>query len=378
MDYPKFKALLKGRETAQVDFKIQCDAFASKDLAPRAELAKDICAMANSGHVASYIIVGVSDDAKAFKSVANENLTDDALQDFCKKAIFPPPKVKLHRASWKSALPAHAGKEFIIIQIGPQPRQAFRLVQDFIDYKANLCFRRNEVWIRRGATSDLATPEEVERLVHEQSWEGTLDAALQQERDKFARMSQSERLESVTDAVPTVLKKIGYIQVPANQGLPIIGRYTIPTWRKTASTSIFLAGVINCLPTLTSTYVRDALSYGYFDRRFCDWNTLPVSVKALSRRRVRAIRRIWVVPVLGSASPSRVMRLFPDANRVTTGHYYRPQVINWGRDSSQISSSTELLIVDKIESVIELTDRLLDLLNAAELESQTLSVVPKE
>ena len=68
----------------------------------------------------------------------------------------------------------HAGIEFAIIQVGPHARQAFRLAQDFIDWQERYCFRRNEVWIRRGATSDLASPEEIMRLVKGQPVPGAV------------------------------------------------------------------------------------------------------------------------------------------------------------------------------------------------------------
>lgn len=165
MKYSKYQQLIKGKEKANVDFKIRCDAFLSKKVTPKAELAKDICAMANNGNVASYILIGVSDDGKSFESVSNTKLTNDNVQSFCKEAIFPPPRVKVHREHWVRVPSAHVGKDFAIIQIGPHARQAFRLARDFIAYQEKLCYRRNEVWIRRGATSDLATPEEIARLV---------------------------------------------------------------------------------------------------------------------------------------------------------------------------------------------------------------------
>ena len=70
MNYSKFLELVKGKEKGNVDFKIQCNAFLGKTReADTGELAKDICAMANNGNTASYIVIGVSDDAKNFKSV---------------------------------------------------------------------------------------------------------------------------------------------------------------------------------------------------------------------------------------------------------------------------------------------------------------------
>ena len=103
MNYKRFKELVRGKEKRTVDFKLESYVFKIKSLKLKGELAKDICAMANNGNVASYIIFGVSDDGLSFKSVNNEKLTDDNIQTFCKKAISPIPKVKLNRECWKNA-----------------------------------------------------------------------------------------------------------------------------------------------------------------------------------------------------------------------------------------------------------------------------------
>jgi hypothetical protein len=206
MNYSKFKSLIKGKEKAHVDFKTKCDAFLSRTLAPKAELAKDICAMANNGNVASYIIIGVSDDAKTFESVSNDKLTDDNLQSFCKSSIFPPPKVKLYRENWRDAAPKHKGKTFVIIQVGPQARRAFRLARDFINYREGLCYRNNEVWIRRGATTDLATPEEIARLVEGKA---PTSRKVREDNVEYEKIPSSDKFEAVSGDLKKILEEIG-------------------------------------------------------------------------------------------------------------------------------------------------------------------------
>jgi len=172
MDYKLFCKLIRKGESETVDYKIQCDALMrgkGKDKA-NAELLKDIIAMANNGYSNSYIIIGVSDNRETFKSVNNKNLNDRNLQRLCRDNIIPPPKLKLHNCSWsKGAKAEHKNRTFIIIQIGPQPRQCFRFNRDLINHGEEYCHRKNEVWIRRGETSDLATPEEIKRLVEGKS-----------------------------------------------------------------------------------------------------------------------------------------------------------------------------------------------------------------
>jgi uncharacterized protein YjbI with pentapeptide repeats len=184
MDYKKFQQLLMGGEKSNVDFKIECFAFNSRSDAPKAELAKDICAMANNSK-SSYLIIGVSDDGNDFRSVQNANLTEEYIQDFCKTAISPHPKVKVYRKKWgHQALPEHLGKEFVIIQIGPHIQQAFHFAKDFINYSEKFCYRRNEVWIRRGRISDIATPEEIVKLA------SGVASKFQNEREKRDLISQ--------------------------------------------------------------------------------------------------------------------------------------------------------------------------------------------
>lgn len=164
MNFTKFQRLINAGEQENIDFKIECQAL-TKMMAPNAELAKDICAMANNKKI-SYVIIGVSDDGKNLKSVSNNKLTDDNLQTFCKQSIYPPPKIKLLRKRWKKVNTKYNNKEFVIIQITRSSGRglAYHLAKDFIDYRNKTCYRHNEVWIRRGATSDLATPIEIEAI----------------------------------------------------------------------------------------------------------------------------------------------------------------------------------------------------------------------
>lgn len=166
MDYKKFKELLAKGECQTLDYKIECNAFGKGNEKDTAELIKDIIAFCNNGNVTSYIVIGVSNDRNGFKSVENTRLTDDNLQVLVRDNIFPIPRVKLYRCKWsKTTDIRHKDITFVIIQIGPQARQCFRFAKDHIGYELKYCYKKNEVWIRREAISDLASPEEITRLV---------------------------------------------------------------------------------------------------------------------------------------------------------------------------------------------------------------------
>ncbi len=362
MQYAKFRNLLAAGETDHTDFKIRCDAFADSTDSSRGELAKDICAMANNGNRASYIVVGVSNDRKAFRSVDNEKLTDDHLQDFVKRAIYPPPKTIVHRVTWKRALPKHAGKMFVIIQVGPNRRQAFRLAQDFIDYKERVSYRRNEVWIRRNATSDLATPEEIARLVSGKSPHvDPNDLQRQADRGCFSRLSQHEQKASMRSATKETLIELGFVELSKKDWLGSRtyeggGGLRHPSfWRRSGRTVVMVC-LFLCSVSLTRgdlerlTYLSEG-----FSEEFVKWDSLPKDITHLTRRRVWAVRRIWLAAILGSVPQSRIASVFQDSRRLGSHlHFYRPQFREPRHSQLErkpVTSSSELLILEKIRSL---------------------------
>ncbi len=161
MTKAELKRLIAKGEASNVDFKISCNAFISSSKVSNAELIRDICAMSNNHKIVSYIVIGVSDSGKDFKSVINHELTDINLQDLCAKHISPPPKIKLIKLKWSDS---SGCSDIIIIQIGPHSKYAYHLALDNINYPIGLCHRKHEVWIRRGTTNALASPSEIVQL----------------------------------------------------------------------------------------------------------------------------------------------------------------------------------------------------------------------
>ena len=220
MEYAKFRKLVKEGEKDRVDFKIRCDAFNSALKQPNAEFAKDICAMSNNGYRASYIIVGVSDDGENFLSVSNPKLTEQNVQSFCKTAISPPPYVRIHTECWPKAGGEHKGKRFVIIQVGPNARQAFRLAKDFIAYDEQVCYRRNEVWIRRGSTSDLAAPEEIVRLAEGRP---PIEKTKLQANTEYLKLSKDDQIPSVLEDISAWAEEMGGCLTEGRVVVPIDG-----------------------------------------------------------------------------------------------------------------------------------------------------------
>lgn len=237
MRYAEFQTLIKAGEARHIDRKLECHAFEPRhpdSAKAKAELAKDICAMANNGSQASYLLIGVSDKGGHLKPVTNNELTDDNVQSFCKEAISPPPRVKLHEFLRKNS--SGAKEKFVAVQVGPNPRHAYRLNRDFIDHKNSderkrFFFRRNEVWIRRGATSDLAAPEEIVRLARG-------DKAFEVEDNSgnvvdFSRLEIPDQLPAILAEAEKFFRDIGCIVERPEPESPVGGfRVAIPLGRK--------------------------------------------------------------------------------------------------------------------------------------------------
>lgn len=163
--YAKFLKLIQVNENEALDFKVMTTAFEEKGAT--AELVKDIIAMANNGYKSSLLVFGVSDNKQGFRSMENKKLNELNIQTLCRDWIFPVPFVKVFDEVWNHQRvdSKHKGKRFVIVQIGPNPRQCFRFNREYINWKEEKHFRKNEVWVRRGSSSDTAHPEEIKQLL---------------------------------------------------------------------------------------------------------------------------------------------------------------------------------------------------------------------
>ncbi|MFJ5716928.1 helix-turn-helix domain-containing protein [Neobacillus sp. NPDC093127] len=90
---------------------------AFKDIGANAELVKDIIAFANNGFKKSYLVIGVADNKRGFRSVENHKLTELNIQSLVKDSIFPAPRVTVFDQGWSynGIEPEHKDKRFVII-----------------------------------------------------------------------------------------------------------------------------------------------------------------------------------------------------------------------------------------------------------------------
>ena len=121
MTQQQFLRLVRQGEKSNLDFKLVCNAFnsAAGDCEKaKAELVKDVCAMANNGSNTSYLIVGVGDDRKTVQPVHDVNLSSQNIQSLIRDSIHPRPIVRVHRVKWAAAPKPFAGVQFVVIQVG--------------------------------------------------------------------------------------------------------------------------------------------------------------------------------------------------------------------------------------------------------------------
>jgi hypothetical protein len=210
MTFDQFRRLVRAGEKATVDFKLLCNAFnksAGNHEKAKAELVKDICAMANNGGQASYLIVGVANDGKSFQSISDPNLTPANIQTLVRDSIHPRPFVRVHQCCWAKAPKPFAGIRFVVIQIGPNAKAAYRFAKDYIQDGSKYCFRKHQVWVRNEDTSDVATPEQIVALSIRRV-KAELDPGLQ--NTHYEKLALREQIPTLRRDLRSLFDELGY------------------------------------------------------------------------------------------------------------------------------------------------------------------------
>lgn len=154
MDFQLFETLLLRGESERLDFKVDQYSFSGAADYEQSELLKDILAFANAWRDAdAYILIGVQEQTGSKANVCGmtkAHLDDNALQQFVNGRTQRPVSFRYEAFDYN-------GKSVGIIHIPVQERPIY-LLKNFGKLKAN------EVWIRRGSSTDLADPDEVARM----------------------------------------------------------------------------------------------------------------------------------------------------------------------------------------------------------------------
>lgn len=145
MDRKKFINLLKKIEGPKLDFKqsIEIDSDSG-----RKELAKDICAIANSRGGRGYLIIGIEDKTKKIIGIGESEFSEEKIQQIISSRIEPPVPISLEFLNYD-------GKNLAIINIYDGPQKPYQM-------RDNGAF-----YIRRGSTNDTMRKQEIISALHE-------------------------------------------------------------------------------------------------------------------------------------------------------------------------------------------------------------------
>lgn len=139
MDERKLYNLLQKKEGTKLDYKLKLDI---SNESGKKELAKDICAIANSRGGRGYLILGVEDKTKDLIGVDPEDLKEEQLQQIVSSRCEPPIPVSLEYVEYKNIIIG-------VINIFDGNQKPYQL-------RDNGAF-----YIRRGSTTDTMRKHEI-------------------------------------------------------------------------------------------------------------------------------------------------------------------------------------------------------------------------
>jgi len=139
MDAKKISILLKRDEGTKLDYKLKIDILMESG---KKELAKDVCAIANSRGGRGYIIIGVEDKTKRIVGINAYDFKEEQIQQIISSRCEPPIPVAIDFVIYQS-------KNLAIITIYDGGQKPYQLRENGAFY------------IRRGSTTDTMRKEEL-------------------------------------------------------------------------------------------------------------------------------------------------------------------------------------------------------------------------
>lgn len=140
MDIKKLKAILNRQEGTKLDFKLKLELHNETG---KKELAKDVCAIANSNGGRGYIIVGVEDKTKRIVGIDKSDIfNEEQIQQIITSRCDPPIPIKIEYVEIE-------GKEICIIYIYDGEQKPYQVRENGAFY------------IRRGSTTDVMRKQEL-------------------------------------------------------------------------------------------------------------------------------------------------------------------------------------------------------------------------
>lgn len=133
MDIKKLMSLLKRNEGTKLDYKLQLDLSSENG---KKELAKDICAIANSRGGRGYLIIGIEDKTRKIVGMQKQNFTEEQIQQIICSRCDPPIPISFEVLKVN-------GKDIGVITIFQSSQRPYQ------------CRENGAFYIRRGSTTDV-------------------------------------------------------------------------------------------------------------------------------------------------------------------------------------------------------------------------------
>lgn len=155
MDDVLLEQLLDDDESTTLDFKSAQYSFVRAEKHQKAELLKDILAFANGGRrTTAYILIGVREVRGGRSEVVGirpeDHLHDHQLQEFVNAKSNRPVNFRYFAYSYR-------GEQIGVLEFGDQQRPVY-LAENYLPLQAE------RVYIRRGSSTQVASPEEVAQM----------------------------------------------------------------------------------------------------------------------------------------------------------------------------------------------------------------------
>ncbi|MEP0806968.1 MAG: putative DNA binding domain-containing protein [Chloroflexota bacterium] len=158
MNISKLEQLLQQNESASLEFKRELDLTSN---AGKAKLLREILSLANSLNERAYLIIGVDDETRrpvGLKHPISEEQIQQIVQGWCR----PPIELQVEVQEY------HDRQLCIITVISSRPPHTTKKDFSADENGGKISLREKEVYVRRGSTIDVATPEEIIEMAQKQ------------------------------------------------------------------------------------------------------------------------------------------------------------------------------------------------------------------
>jgi nucleoside 2-deoxyribosyltransferase len=209
-------------------------------------------------------------------------------------------------------------------------------------------------------------------------------------RKNFSQIAMNEKRTLVSNAISRIIEASGFINFPESiwRLMSPYRNRIVPIFYKRVDSTILIIYLYYCLDKLLKWQLSDPEFPGskIFPNIAINWNSLPEEITKLSRRRIKAVKKISVIPVIGSVPSGRIEDVAPSWRWLELyNHYYcatlRKPRIWYGRDKEKVSliaSSQEVFILDKKLSLEEYEEAFYSFLSDTENDKRTIIPVKEQ